>query len=311
MLFDDVAAFANATECIVTRTGGNDEMILYLASSQSGGAQDWLVEMFFTDSAGVNRLANLDYSKRNHVTWEFRLWGRNQGQYDPNECYISFDAVYNDAYAIYPSNVKVNPSGYTQIYYDFDLPSYCTDLDFMALYMPFNTALTDLNIELYEFTLVSYGEADEIIENDNKNHESLMSGLANWFSGLLSGILDGLKNLFVPSDEYMSGFFSEFNDFLEEHLGFLYYPIACFINIFESILAIDPNASPSITLPALVVPVGEESYTIWEEQAYAFDFLQDEPYKTIHGYYLMAVDAVIAFSLVNLFKRKMDEMMTG
>ncbi len=159
---------------------------------------------------------------------------------------------------------------------------------------------------------------DDVIANDNKNHEeikgfwnNLFSKLGDWFKGLLDGILNGLKSLFIPKDGFMEQFFSDIDDFLQQHLGALYYPFSVMIDILQKILAFQPPDNPSITLPKLSFPVDGTTYTLWEDTVYNFDILKDEPFKTIYSFYLMAVDCMFAFALVKLFKKKLDEVMTG
>lgn len=159
---------------------------------------------------------------------------------------------------------------------------------------------------------------DDVIANDNKNHEevkgfwnNLFSKLGDWFKGLLDGILNGLKSLFIPKDGFMEQFFSDVDNFLKEHLGALYYPFSVMIDILQKILAFKPPDNPSITLPALSFPVNGTTYTLWEDTVYNFDLLKDEPFKTIYSFYLMAVDCMFAFALVKLFKKKLDEVMIG
>ena len=181
------------------------------------------------------------------------------------------------------------------------------------------------SVPAYEFWLrVSDTEVtvkspnDDVIANDNKNHEevkgfwnNLFSKLGEWFNGLIDGIVNGLKSLFIPKDGFMEQFFSDIDDFLQQHLGALYYPFSVMIDILQKILAFQPPDNPSITLPKLSFPLDGTTYTLWEDTVYNFDILNDEPFKTIYDFYLMAVDCMFAFALVKLFKKKLDEVMTG
>ena len=117
-------------------------------------------------------------------------------------------------------------------------------------------------------------------------------------------------DVFCPSLEYIQGFINDIDDFLVEHLGFLYYPFHVIVEILNRILEFNPSATPSITLPSLIVPVGEERYTLWEDTAYTFDIINTEPFKTVHTLYLAAVDCSLAFGLIMLFRKKLDEVMT-
>ena len=220
------------------------------------------------------------------------------------------------------SAVSLNRTSDTaNIHYRVTLPSGLSKIDKVAftydsqMAAEFKTINFNFNIP---FTLTSVGENDDVIANDNKNHEevkgfwnNLFSKLGDWFKGLLDGILNGLKSLFIPTDGFMEKFFSDVDKFLKEHLGALYYPFSVMVDILQKILAFRPPDNPSITLPELSFPVNGTTYTLWKDTVYNFDLLKDEPFKTIYNLYLMAVDCMFAFALVKLFKKKLDEVMTG
>lgn len=169
------------------------------------------------------------------------------------------------------------------------------------------------------FLCSSYGDAsyytvltgvDKQMANDDENTEKIGGWISQAVSNLISGIMDILMDVFCPSLEYIQGFINDIDDFLVEHLGFLYYPFHVIVEILNSILEFNPTSTPSITLPSLVVPVGEERYTLWEDTAYTFDIINTEPFKTVHQLYLAAVDCSLAFGLIMLFRKKLDEVMT-
>ena len=66
-----------------------------------------------------------------------------------------------------------------------------------------------------------------------------------------------------------------------------------------------PEVAPSIAIPELAY----EGEVLIPAQTYTFDFLQDEPFLTVHDYYLMAIDAAMIMSFVHLLQRKYEEVM--
>ena len=117
-------------------------------------------------------------------------------------------------------------------------------------------------------------------------------------------ILDGLKSLFIPRDGYFKELFDDLNSFFSEVFGFLYFPIEHALSWFNRLLNL-PEVAPSIAIPELAY----EGEVLIPAQTYTFDFLQDEPFLTVHDYYLMAIDAAMIMSFVHLLQRKYEEVM--
>lgn len=205
-------------------------------------------------------------------------------------------------------------NGDSRFVFDFDLTGISGSSDLILQYY-----LSANSLYTASFLFSSYGDAsyytvltgvDKQMANDDKNTEKIGGWISQAVSNLISGIMDILMDVFCPSLEYIQGFINDIDDFLVEHLGFLYYPFHVIVEILNSILEFNPTATPSITLPSLVVPVGEERYTLWEDTAYTFDIINTEPFKTVHTLYLSAVDCSLAFGLIMLFRKKLDEVMT-
>lgn len=205
-------------------------------------------------------------------------------------------------------------NGDSRFIFDFDLTGISGSSDLILQYY-----LSANSLDTASFLFSSYGEAsyytvltgvDKQMANDDENTEKIGGWISQAVSNLISGIMNILMDVFCPSLEYIQGFINDIDDFLVEHLGFLYYPFHVIVEILNSILEFNPTATPSITLPSLVVPVGEERYTLWEDTAYTFDIINTEPFKTVHTLYLAAVDCSLAFGLIMLFRKKLDEVMT-
>lgn len=133
--------------------------------------------------------------------------------------------------------------------------------------------------------------------------EQQTSAIGGFFSNLFSSI----SALILPSQEYFSSFFSEFNVWMEEHFGALYYPIALIIDILERLSDLPVSDQPSITLPGITI----QGQKLWDDTTYTFDFSDGLGLSNLYQLYLTVVDCIIAIALVNLAKHKMEQIEKG
>lgn len=98
----------------------------------------------------------------------------------------------------------------------------------------------------------------------NKNHEET-KGILNGLPGKIADAITGvLQKLFVPSDDFISKKMNEFSDKLDEHLGFLAFPVTASLDLLDIILSARDTGS-SITFPSIHVPMNGKDYVIAEE----------------------------------------------
>lgn len=125
---------------------------------------------------------------------------------------------------------------------------------------------------------------------------------------LIDLLIEALKNLFIPGDEFFSNYFNELKEWFSNRFGFLAYPLDLILDILNRILNIN------FTEPAFNIPEIKETITNTKLiSATNFNFnilLENETLKTVHDTYLILVDAVIIFALINLAKTKFEEVMT-
>ena len=144
---------------------------------------------------------------------------------------------------------------------------------------------------------------DRIIENQNENTEKV----GGFFDNRLNGILEGLKNLFIPSQEKFDSFFASLNEWMDEHFGFLYYPFSVLIDFLNRLLIFTPPDNPTITFPALTV--GE--YTLLEAHEYNLTTEALPGASQWRQWYVIGVNCIIGFWLVNLARKKLASIMGG
>lgn len=125
---------------------------------------------------------------------------------------------------------------------------------------------------------------------------------------LIDLLIEALKNLFIPGDEFFSNYFNELKEWFSNRFGFLAYPLDLVLDILNRILNIN-FTEPAFIIPEIKDPITNTNLI----SATSFNFntlLENETLKTVHDTYLILVDAVIIFALVNLAKSKFEEVMT-
>lgn len=125
---------------------------------------------------------------------------------------------------------------------------------------------------------------------------------------LIDLLIEALKNLFIPGDEFFSNYFNELKEWFSNRFGFLAYPLELILDILNRILNIN-FTEPAFNIPEIKEPITNTKLI----SATNFNFnilLENETLKTVHDTYLILVDAVIIFALINLAKTKFEEVMT-
>ena len=147
--------------------------------------------------------------------------------------------------------------------------------------------------------------------------DSASSAITSGLTALGNFLIEGLKTLFIPSDDYFSTIADDLMSWLEEHLGLLVYPFTLVTDLASRIAAIS-DTEPTLIFPELSFDMDGEEYTFIEEtQVNLFDQLGAEgsesrtTFETLHGYYLTLADAAIAGALALLAWRKFDQITGG
>ena len=125
---------------------------------------------------------------------------------------------------------------------------------------------------------------------------------------LISLLIGAIKSLFIPSDDFFSNYFTNLKNWFSDRLGFLFYPFELIMDILDKIVNIN-FSDPVIHIPDINEPFTNNKLI----SAATFDFnslLSNSILKNIHDIYLVGVDVVIVISLVNLAKRKWEEVST-
>ena len=125
---------------------------------------------------------------------------------------------------------------------------------------------------------------------------------------LIELLVEAIKSLFIPSDDFFSTYFTDLKDWFSDRLGFLFYPFELFIDILNKILDVD-FSEPVFSIPDINEPFTNKKII----SATTFNLnslLTNSTWNTVHSIYLIIVDAFIVFGLVNLFLKKYKEVTT-
>lgn len=148
-------------------------------------------------------------------------------------------------------------------------------------------------------------EGNNIAQDTANTSHSILDKISDFFSGFFDGIINALKSLFIPDDDFFSDFFTRLNDFFSEKLGALYTPIDLFIRLLQAI----QNASAGnagIPFPGLkwqdtylIEPQTVNLQTIADD----FDGLQDKIY--------FVTDIIMVGAVIWLLQTKLREVLKG
>ena len=148
-------------------------------------------------------------------------------------------------------------------------------------------------------------EGNQIAQDTANTTHSIFDKISDFFSGFFDGIINALKSLFIPDDEFFSDFFTRLNDFFSEKLGALYTPIDLFIRLLQAV----QNASAGnagIPFPGLkwqdtylIEPQTVNLQTIADD----FDGLQDKIY--------FVTDVIMVGAVIWLLQSKLREVLKG
>lgn len=125
---------------------------------------------------------------------------------------------------------------------------------------------------------------------------------------LIELLVDAIKSLFIPSDNFFSTYFTNLQNWFSDRLGFLFYPFELIIDILNQILNIN-FSEPQFNIPDIYEPFTGKK--LISSTTFNFnDLLDNSVLNTVHNIYLILVDVAIVFGLVNLFHRKYEEVTT-
>lgn len=123
---------------------------------------------------------------------------------------------------------------------------------------------------------------------------------------LVDLIINGLKSLFVPEEGFFDEYFNSIRDWFSDRLGFLFAPFDFIIELLNRISNIN-FSEPIINIPDIKAPFTDTN--LINKQAYNLnDLNNNEVFNNIHNIYLAGVDFIILIGLINLARKKIEEV---
>lgn len=186
-------------------------------------------------------------------------------------------------------------------YSDTKLP-----ITFLEKYKIYQISCYDKNLNF------TYQSKNFVIADSDYSGDIIVSGDSNNKDNsgtIIDGILNGLLGLFIPGADFFQNYFDELNTWFSERLGLLYYPIELIIDFTDRVLAIDFD-NPTLEIGPYKFPQFDNVEIV---PKLTFDFnsyIENETFKWIHDTYLIIIDGLIVFGLVQLIHKKYEEVMT-
>ena len=149
------------------------------------------------------------------------------------------------------------------------------------------------------------------LANDDKNTDRLInSGQENTeqVTGAIEEhgnfIIEGLKSLFIPSDEFFKSYFDDLYGWFSDRFGFLSFPIDLLVKFSDLILSSD-ETDCILTLPSFEI-MGEQ--LLYEQSFNLTDFLE-ENFMFVLSALRMGTSTILIMAFVDLCGDKWDEVM--
>lgn len=142
--------------------------------------------------------------------------------------------------------------------------------------------------------------AQDIIDNADENTDEVTSAIEDHGNF----IINGLKSLFIPSDEYFKEYFDDLYEWFSDRFGFLSFPLDLLVELVD-LFANSSEVDCILTLPSFSI----SGYELWEDMSFNLtDFLEE-----YFAFLLVAIRTVtsiyLIMSFVHLCERKYDEVM--
>ena len=138
---------------------------------------------------------------------------------------------------------------------------------------------------------------------------SLGDRISGFFDTLLNGIINGLKDLFIPSDDFFNNWFNDINTTMSAKLGILYLPFEI-LDTFNSYIQKCSEGNYIIHIPSIKEPFN--NFELIKEQNFNIgEVFNTGAIGTIHNLLLIVVDVILIIGIINLAIKKFNEMFGG
>ena len=152
------------------------------------------------------------------------------------------------------------------------------------------------------------GIPDKITSKINELKESISLIITD----LKENLIDGIKNLFIPDEEYLATKKEELEQFCIDHFGAVYQSLDVLIEFIVMLVNISPK-EPMITFPAIDIPLFDTTYHLSDEVVYSFAWVNDKSHFLyyLYNFYRSFVTVILFLSFANYCRNKYNEVFGG
>lgn len=159
---------------------------------------------------------------------------------------------------------------------------------------------SDIYAVVEEIDSSSREQTSQIVQNANENTSKVEQAVEKHGNF----IIEGLKGLFIPSDEYFKGYFDDLYTFFSDRFGFLSFPIDLLQRLADLFLnSVDVDCV--LTLPSFEIS-GEQ---LLIEQSFNLTEFLETNFPMLLSALRIVGDCIIIGAFVNLCSKKWDEVM--
>lgn len=145
---------------------------------------------------------------------------------------------------------------------------------------------------------------DKLTKNQDENTDKVTEKLEDVKTGIISGIIEGLKNLFIPSEDFFKSYFDDLYSWFGERLGFLSFPIDLLAELAEMFLG-SSSTDCILTLPSFSI----SGFKLWEESSFNLTSFLNENFKFVLDAIKLGTSVILVFNFIHLCERKWEEVM--
>lgn len=184
-------------------------------------------------------------------------------------------------------------------------------------------AITQSNNNLANTITESNQNVVNAIEEQNETSKGILATIGDIVSylnplsenffvyKLIELLVDALKSLFVPSDDFFTNWIDDLNSYFGECFGILYYPFELLIDFLNRVASIEDSMAV-INVPEFKISL--MGYNVTFIQAFSYDFnelLVNDTFKNIHNIYLVIVDLLLWLGVVFLASKCLRSIIGG
>lgn len=153
-------------------------------------------------------------------------------------------------------------------------------------------------------------EAEETRKGILETIKGIFSAIAELPKKLVELLIEGLKSLFIPSDDFFSNKFDELTQNVEKKMGVLAYPLTITIETFQFLLTVEDTGSYIITWPDVVVP--NFDFVIIPSGSFDLSIILENGWINMaHNLYMIFVSTYLLLSFFKFCNNKYSDMFGG